>query len=96
MATNTYENKLRKLESLKRLINIGLSAICLALEIYIFYYNFEHHFSHSVVEPLRGFWIRGTIVEVSFYGAILLLLSAMYGGMRLGYLKNVEIIINSL
>ena len=96
MATNTYENKLRKLESLKRLINIGLSAICLALEIYIFYYNFEHHFSHSVVEPLRGFWIRGTIVEVSFYGAILLLLSTMYGGMRLGYLKNVEIIFSQV
>nr|WP_318684933.1 exopolysaccharide biosynthesis polyprenyl glycosylphosphotransferase [uncultured Acetatifactor sp.] len=96
MAVNTYANKLRKLESVKRLINIGLSAICLALEIYIFYLYFENHFSYSVVEPLQGFWIRGTIVEVSFYGAILLLLSSMYGGMRLGYLKNAEIIFSQV
>lgn len=96
LETNTYENKLRKLESLKRLINLGLSMGCLALEILIFYYNFENHFSNSVVEPLRDFWVKGTIVEVAFYGAILLLLSVMYGGMRLGYLKNVEIIFSQV
>lgn len=94
--TNTYENKLRKLESLKRLINLGLSAVCLTFEILIFYFNYEYHFSHSVVEPLRNFYVKGTIVEVAFYGMILLLLSVMYGGMRLGYLKNVEIIFSQV
>ena len=35
---NYYENRLRKRESFKRLINIGLSMICLLLEISLFAY----------------------------------------------------------
>lgn len=96
MVTSTYEDKLRKLESLKRLINLGLSAVCLAIEIYIFYYNWSHHFSHSVVESLRQFGYKGDIVETLFYGVLLFLLSSMYGGMRLGYLKNAEIIFSQV
>lgn len=96
MKIDTYQEKLRKLESLKRLINLGLSAVCLLLEICFFYYHWKHHFSFSLVEPLQGFWYRGNLVELAFYGVILFLLSYMYGGMRLGYLKNVEIIFSQV
>ncbi len=96
MSANTYEEKLKKLESLKRLINLGLSAVCLILEILIFYYFFAHYFTHDVVEQLQVFWKKGTIVEMTFYGMILLLFSTMYGGMRLGYLKNAEIIFSQV
>ena len=96
MSTNTSEEKLRTMESFKRLINLGLSAICLALEIGIFAYNWLHHFQYSVVEPLRDFWFKGHLLEIAIYGVILFLLSSMYGGMRLGYLKNVELIFSQV
>lgn len=96
MQTNTNAQKLHKMEASKRLINIGLSAICLALEISIFAYNWLHHFQYSLVWDLRNFGYKGHLVEIGFYGALLMFLSIMYGGMRLGYLKNVEIIFSQL
>ena len=41
---NYYVNRLRRRESFKRLINIGLSAICLFLEIALFAYMWQFHF----------------------------------------------------
>ena len=96
MKTNTNEYKLRRMESFKRLINIALSALCLALETGIFAYHWLVHFQYSVVESLRNFGYKGHIVEIAFYGLILLCLSAMYGGMRLGYLRNSELIFSQL
>ena len=96
MSVKTNEEKLRTMESFKRLINLSLSAICLALEIGIFAYNWLFHFQYSVVEPLRYFYFKGHVMEVAIYGVILWMLSNMYGGMRLGYLKNVEIIFSQV
>jgi len=90
------ENKLRRMESFKRLINLGLSAVCLALEIGIFAYNWLEHFQYSLVEPLRNFYFNGHLLEIAIYGVILFFLSNMYGGMRLGYLKNTEIIFSQI
>lgn len=96
MSARTNEEKLRTMESFKRLINLSLTAICLALEIGIFAYNWLVHFQYSVVEPLQNFYFRGHILEIAIYGVILFMLSNMYGGMRLGYLKNVEIIFSQV
>ena len=92
----TSEEKLRRMESFKRIINLGLSAICLAMEIGIFGYNWVTNFQYSVVEQLRGFWFKGHLLEIAIYGTILFFLSNMYGGMRLGYLKNAEIIFSQV
>lgn len=92
MGVSTNEKKLRQLETFKRLINLGLTAVCLGLEVGIFAYHWLFHFQYSVVEELRKFWFKGHMLEIGIYAVILLLLSVMYGGMRLGYLKNVEII----
>lgn len=96
MSTLTNEYKLRRMESFKRLINLALSALCLALETGIFAYHWLVHFQYSVVESLRNFGYKGHFVEIAFYGLILLCLSAMYGGMRLGYLRNSELIFSQL
>ena len=96
MGISRYEDNLRKRESFKRLINVLLSATCLALEIGIFAYNWLTHFRHSVVEPLRYFHFNGHILEISIYGVFLLFASVTYGGMRLGYLKNVELIFSQV
>lgn len=96
MGVSTNEKKLRQLETFKRLINLGLTAVCLGLEIGLFAYHWLFDFQYSVVEELRKFWFKGHILEIGIYGVILFLLSSMYGGMRLGYLKNAEIIFSQI
>ena len=93
---NTNERKLRQLEACKRLINLGLTTVCLGVEIGLFAYHWLVDFQFSVVEELRKFWFRGHVLEVGIYAVILVLLSVMYGGMRLGYLKNAEIIFSQV
>ncbi|MBQ2802468.1 MAG: sugar transferase [Lachnospiraceae bacterium] len=87
---------MRKRESFKRLINLVLSAICLALEIAIFAYNWQVHFQWSLVEELRNAFWKMNLLEITFYGVLLFFFSVTYGGMRLGYLKNVELIFSQV
>ncbi len=96
MQTNVFENRLRRRESFKRLINLVLSAICLALEIGIFAYNWQVHFQWSIVTELRNVFWKNSLLEIAFYGALLFFFSVTYGGMRLGYLKNVELIFSQV
>ncbi|MCI9230187.1 MAG: exopolysaccharide biosynthesis polyprenyl glycosylphosphotransferase [Lachnospiraceae bacterium] len=84
------------METFKRLINLGLTAVCLGLEVALFAYWWQMQFRWSVVEQLRNFWGKGHVVEVTIYAFVLILLSSMYGGMRLGYLKNVELIFSQV
>ena len=90
------ERKQRQRESFKRLINLGLTAVCLGLEVGVFAYHWLVHFQFSIVEELRKFWFKGHLLEIAIYAVILFLLSSMYGGIRLGYLKNVELIFSQV
>ena len=96
MRTITNEEKLRQLESFKRLINLSLTVICLGLEVGVFAYHWQFHFRWSVVEQLQNFWFKGHLLEVAIYAFVLFLLSSMYGGMRLGYLKRAEVIFSQV
>jgi len=97
LKTSTNEEKFKKLETFKRLINLLLTAVCLGLEAGIFAYHWVFHFRWSVVEGLRGgFWFKGHLLETAIYAFVLFLLSSMYGGMRLGYLKNAELIFSQV
>ena len=96
MSTSTNEKKIRILETFKRLINLGLIAVCLLLEVAVFGYHWIENFNERVVENLQQFWYRGNWVEISFYFIVLLFLSATYGGIRLGYQKNAEIVFSQV
>lgn len=96
MQTSKYVNRLNRRESFKRLINLVLCMGCLALEIGIFAYNWLFHFQYSVVEQLRDFWFKGHLLEIAIYGAILFFVSVTYGGMRLGYMRNAELIFSQV
>ena len=93
---NEHARRTSTIESFKRLINLLFTAGCLGIETGLFAYNWLRHFQHSVVPALRDFWFKGHLLEISIYGVILLFLSIMYGGMRLGYLKNVELIFSQV
>lgn len=96
MSVVTNEEKIRKLETFKRLINLVLVGICLALEIAVFEYHWWNYFRLQLVEDLRNLWSRATLAEVALYGVVLLFLSATYGGIRLGYQKNAEIVFSQV
>ena len=93
---NIYTDKIRKRESFKRLINLCLSAVCLLLEIGLFAYMWQFYFQFELVDPLQKIWYRGFLLENGIYSVILLFFSITYGGMRLGYLKNSEIIYSQI
>lgn len=95
MKISTNEKKLRQREGFKRLINLSLTAVCLGIETAVFGYHWLTHFRYSVVEELN-FWGRGNWLEIAIYGVILVMFSVMYGGMRLGYLKNVELVFSQV
>ena len=95
MEKNIHEERLRKMESSKRLINLGLSFLSLAIVIGIFAYFWFNKFQYSLVEDLH-FYKNGHILEISIYGVVLFLFSRMYGGTRFGYLKNTEIIFSQI
>ena len=96
MNGSANERKLKKLETFKRLINLGLIGICIVLEAADFYFHWERSFQYSVVEDLQGLWGKGTFAELTFYTIVLLFLSATYGGIRLGYQKNAEIVFSQV
>lgn len=96
MRARTNEEKLRKRETCKRLINLGLVLICLGLEIAVFHYHWLFYFRQQLVEGLKNLWFRATLAELILYAMVLLFLSATYGSMRLGYQKNSEIIFSQV
>ena len=91
------QGRLLKMESFKRLINLSLVFVCLLLETAVFTYQWYFNFRVDIIEGRnQPFWIKGHMLEVAVYFVILFLFSKMYGGMRLGYLKNAEIIFSQI
>lgn len=88
---------MRKLETYKRLILLLLSGVCLLLETGIFYYFWKMNFSPSITQ-LTGvpYYFRADLLECGMYGVLLLFLSKMYGGARIGYLKNAEVVFSQV
>ncbi|MBQ7919076.1 MAG: sugar transferase [Lachnospiraceae bacterium] len=84
---------MQKLETSKRIITLTLSGLGLLLEVLIFYYYWKTNFSPSIT-TMTGvvYWYRADLMEVAFYGIMLFFLSHMYGGMRVGYLRNAEVV----
>lgn len=95
MKQKTNIDSMRKLESFKRLINLSLGAVCLVFEILIFSYFWIYHFRTSLVEGLRNME-KASMAQIAIYAVILFVLSYMYGGMKIGYMKNVEVIFSQM
>lgn len=95
MEHKTSANTIRKRESFKRLINLSLSGVCLLIEILLFTYYWIDHFSKSLVDDLH-FYQNGYLLQIAIYGVLLFFFSHMYGGLRIGYLKNTEIVFSQV
>lgn len=86
---------MKKLESFKRLIVLGMSAVYLAGQVGIYAYYWLTIYYESVKIYLK-YWINGHLLILAIYGVLLFFFSHMYGGMRIGYLKNAEVIFSQI
>ena len=86
---------MKKLESFKRLIVIGMSGVCLGVQVLIYAY-FWQKFYFLDVKKYLPFWERGHWLIIGIYAVLLLFFSNMYGGMRVGYKKNAEVIFSQV
>ncbi len=87
--------RLKKLETFKRLILLMLSAVCLIYEIIIYQQYWIHAYYNDVIKRLE-FWERGHWAVYFIYAALLFFFSNMYGGLKIGYLKNTEVIFSQI
>ena len=93
----TTQSRLNRMEGFKRIINLSLVLLCLLLETAVFTYHWYFNFRVSIIAGRnQPFWIKGHMLEVAVYLVILILFSNMYGGMRLGYMKNAELIFSQI
>lgn len=97
MSQNPVINELKIREAFKRLINLSLAGVCLALEILLFTYFYLEHIYPSLQKVIElKYWFNGYLLQVVVYGGLLFFFSNMYGGLRIGFLKNVEIIFSQV
>lgn len=86
---------MKQLEAFKKLILLGLSAIGLVLQIAIYRYYYYEYFMYSIKVWLP-IWNRGHILLICIYSVLLILLNKMYGGMKIGYYRNAEVIFSEV
>ncbi len=86
---------MRKLESFKRLVMLCMSGVCLAGQI-LFYAWFWYNDYYQSIKQYLKFSEKGHWLVIAIYVILLFFFSNMYGGMRIGYLKNVEVIFSQL
>lgn len=87
--------RLKKLETSKRLILLSLSAVCLIFEFMIFKYYWLNEYYNDVIKKLE-FWERGHWAVYFIYAVLLFFFSNMYGGLKIGYLKNSEVVFSQI
>ncbi len=90
-------NTMNKKEAFKRLINLSLAGICLIIEVLIFTYTYLKSLYPSMDRLVDlNYWFKGYLLQVLLYAFMLFFFSNMYGGLRIGYLKNAEIIFSQV
>lgn len=97
MNQNPKITEMKRREAFKRLINLSLAGICLLLELLIFTYIYLKYLYPSLNNILElNYWFNGYLLQEVVYGLMLFFFSKMYGGLRIGFLKNSEIIFSQI
>ena len=86
---------MKQLEAFKKLILLGLSAVGLILQIAIYRYFYYEYFMYPIRVRLP-LYNKGHILLILIYAVLLVLLNKMYGGMKIGYYRNTEVIFSQI
>lgn len=76
-------------EYIKRVTVYAMGIVLIILMTLAFAYIWYNVYNIRIKLP---FWRRGNILVVIIYGIILLLFSKMYGALRVGYLKKIDVV----
>lgn len=84
--------------SFKRIIILGLSFAGIIFETLVYAYMWFNSFYPSINNSNRGlkFYVNGHILIIAVYFILLLFFISTYGGMKIGYLKPMDIIISQI
>ena len=82
-------------ESFKRIVRLSLSGVCLLGEAVI-YIRFLYDFYFEPIKLNLRFFEKGEALFIAIYLILIFFFSSMYGGMRIGYLKNGEVIFSQV
>lgn len=79
--------------SLKRLVQLLLCVVGLAMQLALFSYFYYTYYISAIK---LDFWRRGHILIILIYFFLLYLFTSMYGGMKIGQLRNVDLAIGQV
>ena len=82
-------------ESFKRIVRLSLSGVCLLGEAAIYIHFLYDYYFEPIKLNLR-FFEKGEALFIAIYLILIFFFSSMYGGMRIGYLKNGEVIFSQV
>ena len=86
---------MRRLEEFKKLILLGFAAVGLILQIAIYRY-FYYEFYMYPIKLFLPLWNKGHILLILIYAALLIMMNKMYGGTKIGYYRNAEVIFSEI
>lgn len=86
-------NKVRKRDQFKRVINFFEGFILLAIHIALFAYVWYRVYVGQLENP---FSLRGNWAVIGIYGLVLFLLTQLYGGFKIGYLRLMDVLYSQI
>ena len=86
---------MRRLEEFKKLILLGFAAVGLILQIIIYRYFYYEFYMHPI-KLFLPLWNKGHILLILIYAALLIMMNKMYGGTKIGYYRNAEVIFSEI
>ena len=87
---------MKNLASFKRLITLAMASVNVLYEwLWYRYFWYGELFPRWVKERLP-FWENGHILVLFIYAALLFMCASMYGGMKLSYYRNTEVIFSMI
>lgn len=87
------QNKVRKRDQFKRVINFFEGFILLAFHILAFAFVWYSEYVKQLEIP---FFRRGDWAVIGVYGLILFLLTSLYGGFKIGYLRLMDVLYSQI
>ena len=82
----------------KRIAVLVLSVMGLLMETAVYGYMWFYHFYPSINNSNRGlkFYVNGHILILAIFFVLLFFFTSTYGGMKIGYLKPMDVIISQI
>ncbi len=77
-----------KREDYKRFVVFCLASLIIIAQAAIFAYVWYDFYSSLILKP---FWRKGNWVMILIYALIYLMFAKLYGGLKVGYLKRIDV-----